>query len=154
MQAKRTLGGKRIFLAHGTDNENRDQLLRALQSFGLDVVVLSREKVTGATTLIEKFERVANTCNYAVALLTPDDKHFEDLNGDERYKARQNVLIELGWFMAHIGRENTFIVVVGDVDIPSDIVGIEVLMAGDSIAGSKDRLVQFFKSIARSEASA
>lgn len=154
MQAKRKLGGKRIFLAHGTDNEARDQLWSALEEFGLDVIVLSRETVTGAATIIEKFERVAKTCNYAVALLTPDDKHFEELSGDERHKARQNVLIELGWFMAHIGRENTFIVVVGDVDIPSDIVGIEVLMAGDSVSDSKERMVRFFHSIATSDASA
>ena len=69
---------------------------------------MSREEVHGSTTLIEKFERVAVTCNYAVALLTPDDKQFEELTGDDRFRARQNVLIELGWFMAHLGRLNTF----------------------------------------------
>lgn len=143
------LGGRRIFLAHGTDNEHRDQLRQVLRDFGLDVIIMSREEVHGATTLIEKFERVAVTCNYAVALLTPDDKQFEDLTGDDRFRARQNVLIELGWFMAHLGRLNTFIVVVGEVDIPSDIVGIEVLRAGDKIEGSDKTLQRFFGKLAK-----
>jgi predicted nucleotide-binding protein len=90
----------------------------------------------GAKTLIEKFERHASHCNYAIAIMSPDDKSFAALRkrGDERFRARQNVLIELGWFMAHLGRDRAYIVVKGNVEIPSDIVGVEVIRCNRRIS--------------------
>ena len=148
MSGGRRLGGKRIFLIHGTDTISRDRLSAALTDCGFEVVILNKQKVTGAETIIEKFERIARTCNYAVALMTPDDKTLEELSGDEKFRARQNVLIELGWFMAHIGRVKTYIVVAGSIDMPSDIVGIEVYRCGPRLRKGCQKLRRFFSGAA------
>lgn len=150
MTRGRVLGGKRLFLIHGSAKPARNSLSSLLTKLGFDVVILSKQEVRGAKTLIEKFELVANTCNYAVALFTPDDKTFEQLEGDDRFRARQNVLIELGWFMAHLGRERTYIVVAGDIEMPSDIVGIEVFRCGPKLNVRNKKLEIFFGHIARS----
>ena len=149
MQKGRTLGGKRVFVLHGTDSKSRDVLVHLLKANGLEPVVLAKEKVAGATTIIEKFERVGCTCNYAIALLTPDDKSFEQLTGEERFRARQNVFIELGWFMAFLGRQNVYIVVVGDIEMPSDIVGIEVSRCNSTINGKSMKLKKFISGIGK-----
>lgn len=143
----RIIGGKKVFVIHGTDKENRERLKNALSRCGLSPIVLSEQEPLGASTIIEKFEHVAKTCNFAIALLTPDDKFFENLTGLERFRARQNVLIELGWFMAYLGRNKTYLVVVGDVEIPSDIVGIEVYRAGVRVNSRPTKLKGFLKSL-------
>jgi predicted nucleotide-binding protein len=98
--------------------------------------------LTGSATIMEKFEAAAWRCNYAIALLSPDDKTFDKLKtkGDERFRARQNVLIELGWFMAHIGRDKVYIVVKGNVEIPSDIIGVEVIRCKSKIREKAEKI--------------
>jgi len=49
--------------------------------------------------------------------------------------------------MAAVGRKNTFIVVVGDVEIPSDIIGIEVHRCKKKINPKCPKLKKFFSSI-------
>jgi len=39
-------------------------------------------------------------------------------------RARQNVIMELGWFMARLGRKRVVILHQGEVEIPSDISGV------------------------------
>lgn len=142
----RKVEGKRVFIIHGHDRKARNDLAKVLTDGGFDPVVLANQRRgIGSQTIIEKFEQEARLCNYAVALFTPDDKSIDELSGDDRYRARQNVLIELGWFFAYLGRSNVHIVVKGDksvFDIPSDIVGCEVIYAGDSILRSKKRILE------------
>jgi len=39
-------------------------------------------------------------------------------------RARQNVILEIGYFLGKIGKERLRIIVKGDVDIPSDLQGV------------------------------
>ena len=61
---------------------------------------------------------------FAVAIMTPDDigglKGTDTLSG----RARQNVLIELGYFWHKVGRSNTVILKKGDLEAPSDFAGM------------------------------
>jgi len=57
--------------------------------------------------------------NYAISLLTPDD-----LVADGRSRARQNVILEIGYFMGRLGKERVRMLVKEDVEIPSDLSGI------------------------------
>ena len=125
-----------MFVIHGHDVKARDELVKIISEAGFTPVLLKDQPMQGARTLIEKFEIWAPLCNYAIALMSPDDKTFNALKGrgDERFTARQNVFIELGWFMGQIGRERVYIVVKGSVDIPSDIVGVEVIRCKSRVA--------------------
>jgi predicted nucleotide-binding protein len=57
---------------------------------------------------------------YAIILLTGDDRGGpKDASIDSyKFRARQNVIMELGWFMKGLGRPNVSIVAEPNVEIP------------------------------------
>jgi predicted nucleotide-binding protein len=63
---------------------------------------------------------------FAVVLLSPDDMGYSITAGAETAKprARQNVILELGFFLGTLGRENVLALHSGDVEIPSDFSGV------------------------------
>jgi len=72
----------------------------------LDYVILEAEYNNGSA-IIEKFLRNAEDCRYAVALFSADD--VGKLNADSaslKHRTRQNVILELGYFLAKVGRKN------------------------------------------------
>jgi predicted nucleotide-binding protein len=81
---------------------------RVIERLGLKVVILHKQSSQGMT-IIEKIERHSSV-GYAVVLLTPDDvgakKPVDRTLGSEdlRFRARQNVILELGYFLAFLGR--------------------------------------------------
>lgn len=83
-----------------------------------NVVILSDQPNRGRT-VIEKLERHGAVAKFAVVLTTPDD---EMANGARR--ARPNVILELGFFIGSIGRENVCVIRQSPIDDPSDIAGI------------------------------
>ena len=114
---------KNIFVIHGHNAAARSQLSALLSSFGLHPVVLVEESERGMT-IIEKFEYHAPLCSFAFALLTPDDKAVESVGGDSHWRARQNVVFELGWFMAKLGRQRVVVLCQGEIEILSDLQGL------------------------------
>jgi len=113
---------KEIFVVHGHDEEARSQLKRLLSALGLQPVILSEQTHRGRT-IIEELEHWSTTCSFAFVLVTPDD-----IAGDHETKslrrARQNVILELGWFMGRLGRENVIVIIKGDIELPSDFGGV------------------------------
>ena len=73
--------------------------------------------------MIEKIEANADV-GFAVVLLTPDDKGAAKDVDELEPRARQNVLLELGYFLARLGRPNVCALRKGDVSIPSDFAGV------------------------------
>ena len=59
-------------------------------------------------------------------LVSPDDRAFDPKTNDERRRARQIVIFELGFFYGLLGRQEGRVIVLkkGDVDLPSDIHGV------------------------------
>jgi Predicted nucleotide-binding protein containing TIR-like domain len=114
-----TLGltGKTVFIVHGHDLVNRAELQALLGGWGLQPIVLDEQDSIGMT-IIEKLEHYAETCAFAIVLMTPDDLMQAGA------RARQNVVLELGWFMAKLGRERVLLLYTGETEIPSDIFGI------------------------------
>jgi hypothetical protein len=113
----------RVFVIHGHSEAKRRELKDLLKyDFNLDPIVLIDESNQGSSTLIEKFEHYAPSCAYAIAIITPDD--LINKHGEVYLQARPNVLLELGWFMSHLGRNKVLLLVQGDSKIPSDLSGI------------------------------
>lgn len=112
-----------VFIVHGHDEARRNELRSLLEGMDLDPVIMQEEDDRGLT-IIEKFEYYASTCSFAFILMTPDDRSSGGEDPESRWRARQNVIMELGWFMARLGRERVMILYTGELEIPSDILGV------------------------------
>lgn len=113
---------KEVFIVHGHNETVKTQLKGLLSALGLQPIILSEQTHHGRT-IIEELEYYAATCSFAFVLMTPDDIAGE---GEEKAfrRARQNVVLELGWFMGRLGRGNVILVSHGEVELPSDVHGI------------------------------
>ena len=119
-------GEKDIFIVHGHNNAVRTELRDICKGLGLNPVVLVEQDDLGLT-IIEKFEYYARNCSFAFVLMTPDDPTAPGPDGQGALRARQNVIMELGWFMAYLGRGRVAILHQGELEIPSDIMGVITL---------------------------
>ena len=122
----------KVFIIHGHEEAKRRELKELLRDdLKLEPVVVIDEPNQGAT-LIEKFERYASDCAYAIALITSDD--LVERDGDMYLQARPNVLLELGWFMSRLGRKRVMLLVQGDSRLPSDLEGVVTINFASSIS--------------------
>lgn len=110
-----------IFVVHGHDKAAMESVARFLERLELQAVVL-HEKPNEGRTLIEKFEAHSEV-GFAVVLLTPDDVGGP-VGGNSQSRARQNVILELGYFCGKLGRQRVCALKKGDVEVPSDFIGV------------------------------
>ncbi|SRR6266852_3176312 len=96
-----------VFIVYGHDIAARDALELLLRRMGLEPIVLANLAARG-DTIIEKLENYLGehgNVGYACVLLTPDDEgHLAGKPEDKKYRARQNVVLELGMVLARLGR--------------------------------------------------
>ena len=89
---------------------------------GLHPVIL-HEQVNRGMTIPEKLETYGDV-GYAVVLLTPDDVGREKSESKDCPRARQNVILELGFFIGRLGRKRVTALLKGKLELPSDYVGV------------------------------
>jgi predicted nucleotide-binding protein len=111
---------RRVFIVHGHDDGAKEGVARYLAKIGFDPVIL-HEQANKGMTVIEKIEANSDV-GFAVVLLTPDDEGGK-LGEAVAPRARQNVLLELGYFIGRLGRPNVCALRKGALDIPSDFAG-------------------------------
>lgn len=129
---------RKIFIVHGHDDGARETVARFLERIGLEAVIL-HEQANQGRTIIEKV--VANSdVGFAVVLLTPDDEGCVK-GGTPEPRARQNVLLELGYFIGRLGRDKVCALKSGALEIPSDFAGV-VWETMDSNGGWKQALAR------------
>lgn len=109
----------KVFVVHGHNEAVNQEVARTIEKLGLEAVIL-REQPNSGKTIIEKFEKYAKDVNFAVILLTADDK----IDGEEKYRARQNVIFEMGYFMGALGRNHVMCLLQEHVEKPGDIDGV------------------------------
>ena len=108
-------------------------MARFLEQLELSPIILHEQPNQGRT-IIEKFEEYSDV-GFAVVLLTPDDVGGPaDESSTQRPRARQNVILELGFFLGKLGRERTCALLVDDVEIPSDYDGVLYIPMDDQDA--------------------
>ena len=117
------MDNSRVFIVHGHDDTSKLELKDFLKGLGLEPIILHQQDDLGKT-IIGKFEHYAATCSFAFVLLTPDDKPPGEETEEAQWRARQNVILELGWFMGKIGRERVAVLHKIEVEIPSDMFGV------------------------------
>lgn len=132
-----SLPGRNVFVVHGRDERRELQVARLLTNAGLRVTVL-HEVPNRGRTVIEKLEQEAINAAFAVVLLTGDDEARLNASAEPlRRRARQNVVLELGYFLALLGRKRVCALHESDVVLPSDYDGVLYLsFDSDSWKGS------------------
>lgn len=114
---------KKVFVVHGHGEAARDAVARFLSMLELEPIIL-HEQANRGRTIIEKFEDHADV-GFAVVLLTPDDIGAAKKDqGGLKPRARQNVILELGFFIGRLGRERVCALKSHNVENPSDVDGM------------------------------
>lgn len=111
----------KIFIVHGHDGELKQEVARTISELGLKPIIL-HEQPSGGKTIIEKFERDSDV-GFAIILFSPDDVGGPT-GGEIKSRARQNVVLELGYFIGKLGRDRVCVISRGAVEKPSDIHGV------------------------------
>lgn len=117
----KTAANRKIFIVHGHDNGAKESVARYVEKLGFEAIIL-HEQANRGQTVIEKIEEHSKVA-FAVVLLTPDDEGCRK-GGTLEPRARQNVLLELGYFLGCLGRDRVCALKRGELELPSDYVGV------------------------------
>jgi predicted nucleotide-binding protein len=141
---ERTPPKPNVFIVHGHNDTLKYELKNYLQNtLGLPEPIILHEKPNMGRTLIQKFEDYAYSSNLAFILLTPDDKPANtDDSDDEKRRARQNVILELGFFLGKLGRETGRVILLytGPLELPSDLSGVTYIDISNGIGAAGEEI--------------
>ncbi len=135
-----SMKSKNVFIIHGHNEEMKKNVQLMLERIGLNAIVL-HERPDKGRTIIDKLIEEGAEAKYAIALLSPDDQHT-----DGSGHARQNVVLEIGYFLGKLGRNNVRLLKKGNTTIPSDLQGI-LYDDYDTKGGWKVKLAKEMKSV-------
>jgi hypothetical protein len=121
----------RLMIVHGRSND-RVVVERILRVEGISGPIVLREQFTPGDTIPEEFEREARQADGAVVLFTPDDLAASSLSAtgepvsssELRARARQNAILEYGFFWGKLGRRHALLILKGELELPTDLAGI------------------------------
>ena len=117
------LDSRKVFVVHGHNQGIKDSVARFLEKLDLEPVIL-HEKPNAGRTVIEKISDYADV-HFAIVLLTADDEgRVRNENAEMQLRARQNVIMELGYFLGKLGRTRVCALYELGVEIPSDYQGV------------------------------
>lgn len=133
---KPPLGNSKVFIVHGHDSGAKESIARFVERQGLEAVIL-HEQASRGMTIPEKLVAHSDV-GFAVILLTPDDLGRSASDGNERPRARQNVILELGYFVGYLGRDRVCALMKGDIELPTDYVGTVYVPLDDGGAWKMD----------------
>ena len=123
---KSILRNNNVFIVHGHDEAMKEAVARTVEKLGLNAIVL-HEKPNQGKTIIEKFTEYSEV-GFAIVLLSPDDisSSQHDLSEKKSFRARQNVIFELGFFVGKLGRDRVISLYrqTEGFEIPSDYSGV------------------------------
>lgn len=137
------ISGSKVFLVHGHDDSARETTARFLERLKLEPIIL-HEQANEGRTIIEKVEHYSEVV-FTVVLLTPDDVGGLNVQNPElKPRARQNVILELGYFLGKLGRTRIAALLKDDVEKPSDYDGV-VYISMDKAGAWKLQLARELK---------
>ncbi len=120
----------RVFIVHGQNEIARNAVLSTLTEVGLEGIVLHEQPNMGRH-LLTKFIEEAELVTFAIVLMTDDD--VGGLKGANLApRARQNVILELGYFLSHLGQQRVCALITPGLETPSDFDGIVYIRMDDA----------------------
>ena len=126
---------RKVFVVYGHDPNARNELEAMLRRWMVEPLILDQLPSQGMT-LIEKLEHYRQEVRFAVVLATPDDEGHRAGRQDERaFRARQNVVLELGMMLTLLGRSRVAILLRDQekMERPSDIQGLIYIPFKDNV---------------------
>ena len=117
------LNNRKIFIVYGHNHDLRNEVQNLLSDNLFNPIILDNE-INEGSFLLEKFQKKADECSYAVVLMTADDFGKATKQKSKQVRARQNVIFELGYLISRLGRNRIFILKDQGVEDPSDISGL------------------------------
>lgn len=116
------IDNNKIFIVHGHNNEVKVNVARIVEKLGLEAIIL-HEQANSGKTIIEKFEEHSEV-SFAIVLLTDDDLGKSKKDDNLNNRARQNVILELGYFIGKLTRNKVCPLYIPGVELPSDLHGL------------------------------
>jgi len=129
MDKTQVVYSNKIFIVHGHNNAVKFEVARFIEKLDLKPIIL-HEQANAGKTIIEKFESHANV-GFAVILLTGDDVGKVKTAEKDSPRARQNVILEWGFFIGKLGRNKVCALYEKGVELPSDLHGLLYLSLDD-----------------------
>ncbi len=126
---------RKVFVVYGHDETARNQTEAMLRRWGLEPLLLDQLPSEGQT-IIEKLEKYTTKVNCAVVLATPDDEgHRAGYEDEKAFRARQNVVLELGMLLSTLDRKRVAILLrqQDNMERPSDIQGLIYIPFKDNL---------------------
>ena len=105
-----------IFIVHGSDTWRAESVARTVDHATGRKTIILREQPNLGRTLMEKFEQHAAEASYAIIILTADDKGSEQTKPPANPDGRQNVILEMGYFYALLGRSHVSVLIQAGVE--------------------------------------
>jgi predicted nucleotide-binding protein len=126
-----------VFVVHGHDANFVDQVVAYVSSIGVKPIVLTRMG-SDEQSLFQRFFRYGQRARFAIVLVGADDigasrAQYDMAGVGERalqFRARQNVILELGFFFGKLGWQNVFVLlqppdkIFPNFERPSDLDGV------------------------------
>lgn len=143
-RAKKVLHARReVFVVHGHDEAARLMVADFIRKVGLKPIILCEEPGEGLP-ILQQIERHSEV-GFVVVLLTGDDVGYAKNDPEsKRPRARQNVIFELGFFIAKLGSRKVRCLYQEGVEIPTDYQGI-IYIPQDEGGGWRLRLAREMK---------
>ena len=131
----------KFFIVHGHDHKLLYELKDYLQNrLKFPEPTILMQQPDSGRTIIEKFEDCSSDVDGAMVLLTPDDLAEAKVGTIKR--ARQNVIFELGYFVAKFGRKSGRVLLLhsGETEIPSDLNGVIYIDVSGGIESAGEKI--------------
>jgi predicted nucleotide-binding protein len=120
--AQATPNPARVFVVHGRNDTRKVAVADLLTSLGLKPIVLHEQPNMGRH-LLTKFIDEAELATFAVIVMSADDVGGLTPEG-LKPRTRQNVILELGYFISHLGQARVCALIDPGLETPSDFDGI------------------------------
>jgi predicted nucleotide-binding protein len=118
--SERASDRRRVLIVQSHDGAPREAIASFLRNIEF-VPIIPDYRPNRGRTIIEQFEHAA--VDFAVVILTPEDVGGSK-SGAQQPSTRQNVILELGYFIGKLGRKKVSAIKFGDLEMPSDIAGV------------------------------
>lgn len=123
-QRKRLLNN--VFVVYGHNEAMRTNVIKYIRRIGINSLDLMDYSPGGIRTIFDALNSCASFVECAIILLSADDMVFNDRHEFQAYRARQNVIFEMGFFAGVLGRDKVIVLYQPNekFEFPSDILGI------------------------------
>jgi hypothetical protein len=123
----------RIFVGSSSEGLDVAYAIQANLDHDAEVTVWNQGIFEPSKYTLESIINALESSDLGVFVFTPDD--VVTMRGKEQQAVRDNVLFELGIFIGHLGRNQSFIVIpkgIKDFHLPSDLLGLTSLSYNSS----------------------